>query len=129
MMTEDAKQLETILDNFVRNDVHMCASMLVFDLLHAELKPGPSDLAETIAELIEAKYSQTYTEEDGEEIAQEVFEWWFVSSTLGRDLQTLGVAVVDSAYGWIWGRTETGQSLTKDKDLRRVAAALIERTR
>ena len=129
MMTEDEKQLETILDNFVRNDMHMCASMLVFDLLHAELvaEPSgrPSNLAETIADLIEAKYSQTY----GEEIAQEVFEWWFVSSTLGRDLQTLGVVVVDSAYGWIWGRTETGQSLTMDKDLRRVAAALIERTR
>ena len=118
MMTEDEKQLETILDNFVRNDVHMCASMLVFDLLHAELKPDPSDLAETIADLIAAGSRPS-----------EMYEWWFVSSTLGRDLQTLGVAVVDSAYGWIWGRTETGQSLTKDKDLRRVAAAVIERTR
>ena len=122
MMTEDEKQLATILDNFARIDVRMNVSMLVHDLMHAELAADPSgrtsNLAETISDLIAAVSRPS-----------EVYEWWFVSPMLGDDLQSLGAIAIDSAYGWIWGRTETGQSLTMDKDLRRVAAALIESTR
>ena len=45
---------------------------------------------------------------------QEVHEWWFVTEWFYQRLRKKGVPVIDSVYGFIWGRTTTGQSLALD---------------
>ena len=58
--------------------------------------------------------------QDAGEDQQEVFEWWFVSSWLYKQLKTEGKPVVDSAYGYIWGRTCTGQAISLDSVIERI---------
>jgi predicted nucleic acid-binding Zn-ribbon protein len=55
---------------------------------------------------------------------QEIMEWWVVSGWLAEKLKHLGdAAVLESDYETWWGRTETGQALYMDYDLRRIAKA------
>ena len=44
----------------------------------------------------------------------EVFEWWIVSSWLGRKLEAKDELIIKSGNLTIWGRTTTGQSMTID---------------
>lgn len=55
--------------------------------------------------------------------APEIFEWYLCSRYLGEKIAAQGgVAFWANNLGqWVWGRTETGQSLTMDGDLSRVA--------
>jgi len=60
---------------------------------------------------------------------QEVMEWWWVGrsgSLLAQNLEEVGAVLVahpDTDDIW-WGRTETGQGLALDKDLRAVVRML-----
>lgn len=45
---------------------------------------------------------------------QEIFEWWLVSSWLGRKLLIEGEPIIDNGYGIWWGRTTTGQAISMD---------------
>lgn len=64
-------------------------------------------------------------QESGED-QKEVFEWWLLSDWLAEKLEALGCVVIKSDYGTWWGRTETGQALTMDSDIKAVAANLIK---
>lgn len=56
----------------------------------------------------------------------EALQHWLVSDRLADDLEQVGALVARDVLGFeIWGRTECGQSLTMDSDLRKVAE-LIE---
>lgn len=50
---------------------------------------------------------------------QEIFEYWLVSPMMFYDLREQGEPVADCEAGYVWGRTETGQSLTLDANLNR----------
>ena len=67
-----------------------------------------------------------YSEDDPEII--EVFEHYFVSDWLARKLADIEAPVSMDVLGCynIWGRTETGQSLTMDSALNAVAEMLMK---
>ena len=52
--------------------------------------------------------------QDSGEDRQEIYEWWFVSRWLYERLRKAGEPVIDSDYGYLWGRTCTGQAIFLD---------------
>ena len=65
---------------------------------------------------------QNAFEDSGDEPpTQEALEHWIVSDWLADKLEEIGACIDHDVYGLcIWGRTETGQSLTMDSDLKAV---------
>ena len=63
-------------------------------------------------------------QESGED-RQEIYEWWFVSRWLFEQLQAEGEPVIDSDYGYLWGRTCTGQAISLDSVIERIYDELM----
>lgn len=56
-----------------------------------------------------------YTNEDGEEEAHEIFQWFAISGWLARQFREIGIPVLMSeTYGNWWGRTTFGQAIDQD---------------
>jgi len=45
---------------------------------------------------------------------KEIFEWWLVSSWFSKRLLIEAEPIIDNDYGTWWGRTTTGQIISKD---------------
>lgn len=56
--------------------------------------------------------------------AQEIFEWWSVTSWLAEKLLELGEPVLVNDYGQWWGRTCTGQNIILDGTFQKLAISL-----
>lgn len=56
--------------------------------------------------------------------AQEIFEWWSVTSWLAEKLLELGETVLVNDYGQWWGRTCTGQNIILDGTFQKLALKL-----
>ena len=103
----------------------MLASQLVEDLLQAATSEGKVfggielDNIENLYITDEATAkdygfdSLEAMQEAGEDL-QEIYEWWFVSRWLYENLRKAGEPVIDSNYGYLWGRTCTGQAIFLD---------------
>jgi len=113
------------LDAFVRREVIMLASQLIEDLLEASLN-GEKVFGGIELDNIENLYiteeatakdygfdSLEAMQETGDD-RQEIYEWWFVSKWLFEQLRKAGEPVIDSDYGYLWGRTCTGQAIFLD---------------
>ena len=61
---------------------------------------------------------------ESEKEPQEVYEWWFVSEWLFEKLKEQGEVVIDSRYGYLWGRCTTGQAILLDGVIGRIAENL-----
>lgn len=83
----------------------------------------PGEWYTTEREAIEAAW-----EDSGEEAPRvEALEHWIVSDWLANKLEAAGALIARDILGFnIWGRTETGQSLTMDADLTAVAKDLAD---
>lgn len=82
---------------FIENNVIMCATSLIEDLLSNE----------TLINIDE--FENLYNEETEE--YNEVFEYWFVNEWFFNKLKEEKEIVCDSKYGYIWGRTTSGQAI------------------
>ena len=69
-----------------------------------------SDLLEN--QLIEYEELENYYNKNDE--PKEVFEWYFINEWLYNQLQEKNAVVINSEYGYIYGRTCTGQALYLD---------------
>jgi hypothetical protein len=110
---------------FVAREVIMLASHLVEDLLQASMYDGKIygrielDNIENLYITDEAT-AQEYGYESLEAMQEtgddrrEIYEWWFVSSWFYGQLRKKGEPVMDSDYGYLWGRTCTGQAISLD---------------
>ena len=104
------------LEAFVDREVIMLASQLVEDLLdvsmYGEKVLGGIELDNIenlyiTDEAIAKDYGFTSLEamqETGDD-RQEIYEWWFVRQWLYGKLRREGEPVIDSEYGYLWGRT------------------------
>ena len=81
---------------------------------------GEGECEECFSSFTEAV--QDAFEDSGDEPPMdEALEHWIVSDWLADKLEEIGACVDEDVYGLcIWGRTESGQSLTMDSDLRAV---------
>lgn len=113
------------LDAFVSNEVIMLATQLVEDLLEVSMygqKPLGGIELDTIENLYitdeaTAKaygYDSLEAMQEAGEDRREVYEWWIVSRWLYERLRQKGEPVIDSDYGYLWGRTCTGQAILLD---------------
>jgi predicted RNA-binding Zn-ribbon protein involved in translation (DUF1610 family) len=119
---------QEILGEFVALHVILNASMLVDDLLNANLLsiddvenhyyyPCPECGSEMILRDTKVVYRYFCTacdhsqKEEPEQEAQEVYEWWFVTEWLFEQLKAHGEPVINSRYGYLWGRGATGQAI------------------
>lgn len=85
---------------------------------------GPSIEHETEHAAIVAAWEDSGDEPDDIEALQH----WVVSDYLADELEAIGALVARDVLGFeIWGRTECGQSLTMDSDLRKVAERIKAR--
>lgn len=125
------------LDIFVNHEVIMLASQLVEDLLkislYGENACGGVELDNIenlyITDEATAKaygYDSLEAMQDAGEDQQEIFEWWFVTGWLYEHLQAAGEPVINCDYGFIWGRTCTGQAISLDGVIRKIYDGLIE---
>lgn len=103
----------------------MNASHLVEDLLQAATNEGKVlggielDNIENLYITDEATakdhgFDSLEAMQDAGEDYQEIFEWWFISRWLYEDLRKAGEPVIESDYGYLWGRTCTGQAIFMD---------------
>jgi len=116
-----------IIENIIDNEVLMNCSMMVDRFMKQDLAfDNSASFSELHFDCLEKlDYPEDEDEDDPEII--EVFEHYFVSDWLARKLADIEAPVSMDVLGCynIWGRTETGQSLTMDSALNEVAEMLI----
>jgi len=124
------------IDAFVHREVLMRASQLIEDLLKASMN-GDKVFGGVELDNIENLYITDETtakdygyasleamQEAGED-RQEIFEWWFVSQWLYEQLREADEPVIDSEYGYLWGRTCSGQAISLDGVIERIYAKMM----
>jgi hypothetical protein len=55
---------------------------------------------------------------------EEIMEWYTISKWLCAHLRKVGAVILENECGCFWGRTETGQRLQYDGDLKNVVLML-----
>jgi len=124
------------LETFINREVIMLASHLVEDLLEASMY-GEKSFGGIELDSIENLYITDETTakdygfasleamQDAGEDRQEIYEWWFVTDWLYERLRKAGEPVINSDYGYLWGRTCTGQSIELDTIIQDIFTELI----
>jgi|GEM_PF-2685249 len=113
------------IDAFVHREVLMRASQLIEDLLKASMNGdkvfGGIELDNIenlyITDETTAKdygYASLEAMQEAGEDRQEIYEWWFVSRWLYKQLRKANEPVINSEYGYLWGRTCSGQAISLD---------------
>lgn len=140
-MLNDNATNQRILGKFVENNVIMCVSSLVEDLVEHGLLNYEDisnydfyacpDCGGKMNERVTVKRTMYICEdcdksqkEEPDMESQEVFEWWFVNEWFFEKLQDKGEVVLDSNYGYLWGRTTTGQAILLDGVVEHIASDL-----
>lgn len=101
----------TIIENMVNNEILVCQSYLVEELLKKEFFSY---------EDIENLYVQ-----DGEDWnCKEIYEWWSVTGWLAEKLKSHDEPVIDNDFGCWWGRCTTGQAIKMDWIIDQIAKDL-----
>jgi hypothetical protein len=137
IMNYKTKVNQRILGDFVGREVILLASVLVDDLMskgllsvedieNAYYYPCPlcggemehhqdlDMLSCTSCKLFDAP-------KDVEPQAHEIYEWWFVTSYLYEKIKEKGEPVINSNYGYLWGRCATGQAILLDGVIGQIA--------
>ncbi len=91
------KGTRSSLERAVSEHIHC----LVNDQVERELK-SQSELADAFAL---APYSNDVLE---------VFEWWTVAGDFAHYARKAGEIIIDTPFGYVWGRQTTGQAVIQD---------------
>lgn len=113
------------LQAFVDREVIMLASQLVVDLIKSSMYDNKIfggielDNIENLyitddATAKEYGYDSLEAMQESGEDQQEIFEWWFVTEWFYQQLRKRNQPVLKSDYGYLWGRTCTGQVIYMD---------------
>ena len=116
-----SKQVHELAENYIERDILYCASMMVEDMLKHSYDVSFINEVGFNYDNIE----NLYTQADGEEEPQEIYEWWQVSDWLYSQLNDLGEPILSTNYGFYWGRTCTGQSIILDGTIQEIAKNYI----
>ena len=107
----------TIRD-FVNREVYVNASHLIEELIEVRTNGGicralsKREMYTHLKEFDLDNIEWPRDTETGDPV--EVFEWWIVSSFMGRKLLEKEELIIKSGTLTIWGRTTTGQHITMD---------------
>jgi len=115
-----------IIENIINNEVLMNCSVIVDHFMKQGLA---FDNSASFAELhFDCLEKLDYSEDEDDSEIIEALEHYFVSDWLARKLADIEAPVSVDVLGCynIWGRTETGQSLTMDSALNAVAEMLMK---
>lgn len=140
------------VEQFVRNEVIICASSLVAEILSKNETEdfyhlmGTDNYESAVLDNLDEEDTKAVLEdygvdslddldsEDYQNIAneynidpyyEEVFEYWAVSNFLAKELQERGEIVEKDFFGInVWGRCTTGQSITLDYVIRSIVTDL-----
>ena len=115
-----------IIENIIYNEVLMNCSMMVDHFVRQDLA---FDNSASFTELhIDCLGKLDYSEDEDDSEIIEALEHYFVSDWLARKLADIEAPVSMDVLGCynVWGRTETGQSLTTDSALNEVAEMLMK---
>jgi hypothetical protein len=63
-------------------------------------------------------------EEEPDQEAQAIYEWWVITGWLYEKLKAQGEPVIKSNYGYLWGRGATGQAILLDGVMGKIAEDL-----
>lgn len=102
------------LSEFVSREVIYNQSYLVEELLKKEVLEY-----DDIINLEE-------TNEEGDNVAKEIFEWWLVSDWLLEKLEAQGELILESDYGSWWGRCCTGQAIMLDSIIEHIYDEMMQ---
>lgn len=91
-----------------------------------ELEDRIADIEdESDSEEVEELEEQIEELKKEEEEVQEILEFWKISEWLYYKLREQGEPVLDSDFGYYWGRTCSGQSITMDYCIRKIVEELV----
>lgn len=114
-------EFQSACNRLVSNEVQSCISSLVAEIAKGVGCDAVADLAELALELC----IPVYEEEEGEEVAREVYEHWIVSPWLAEELAKRGERIEMDFFGLaVWGRTTTGQGIAMDSVIREIVSEL-----
>lgn len=144
-------ELQSSCDHLVRNEVIVCDSGLIDDLLRDDLLgfcwddvenlTSPTDDSDLACEYSD-EYEAYTTDNQGcddfheylievecldeSDIQQdnEIFEWWQVTRWLAERLSENSQPILDNDYGLWWGRCTTGQAIKMDHVIRVITKEL-----
>jgi hypothetical protein len=103
---------------FVNREVYVCASHLIEELIEVRTNGGicralsKREMYNHLKEFDLDNIDWPTDKETGDSV--EVFEWWIVSSFMGRKLLEKEELIIKCGNLTIWGRTTTGQHITMD---------------
>lgn len=146
MTKEITKPTQEQLDLFVRNNIGICQSSLVDDLLYND-QIGQFDWEQVVngmgyrCDECGSTWSEREVNEDGagycptcgpnkgnastlESDTAEVLEWWTVNDWMKDKLIEQGEAVLVNDYGNWWGRACSGQAIFLDSVIERIYSSL-----
>ena len=112
------QSVEQIKERIVNQDI-WCNDSMLMDVLFKKDIDGFNwfedieNLYYTDEELAR-NYDNIQEAKDNGEDMKEIFEWWRISEWLATKLKNHNEPIIDNDYGYWWGRTTTGQSITID---------------
>ena len=95
---------------FINREVYVNASHLITDVINVRCLNG--HLKRSLEDFDFDNIDWPTDKETGDPV--EVFEWWIVSSFMGRKLLEKEELIIKSGTLTIWGRTTTGQHMQLD---------------
>ena len=103
------KTTERLLNNeILANQTMLIENPKFFDLTSY----SPYEVARNLFEEIEG---------DEESQPKEVYEWWLVTEWLAKKPDAIEQVVLETDWGFYWGRTCTGQAIELDNVIQEVA--------
>lgn len=138
------RDVDCIAQNYLNNEVLACQSSLIEELISKSFFES-EDFRNTLASDLPKKILTQMAIDGGYKAEEDldpfmldaevleyiednglfdctVYEWWAVTSWLAGRLVALGCPVIDSGFGYWWGRTTTGQHILMDGILQRIAS-------
>ena len=111
---------QSIKAKFIQQHVYANVNSLVEYIMQAQLYTTQVEPPFTHEDIENLFVPSEENEEDYE--AQDVYEWWMVSSYLLEKLKEKGCPIIDNEN--IWGRTTTGQAILLDYVITEICAEM-----
>ena len=93
---------------FIKNEIIVNQSSLIEDALKLDTSLGGICI-DNIKNLVS---------QEGE--YQEILEWWLITKWLAEKLESIGEPILETDYGFYWGRTCSGQAIILDGTIQRI---------
>lgn len=102
------KEIHQASEIYIKNEIIVNQSSLIENALKLDIPLGGICI-DNIRNLVSK----------GDEY-QEILEWWLITKWLAEKLEHIGEPILETDYGFYWGRTCSGQAIILDGTIQRI---------